>query len=151
MLETSMSSTEPIAEGSDDSQVTSLITQVGNASVMTHLRKEKWQEALSLLQRGGEVATESHPGGDHRGPSWWGLPGATWPGPSQGQDCLFGAGEDHAARAVRCWQETTWPAMKTWQTMPRGGTQMRSTSQLQLTDTNFLPSQRKRKSEDTHW
>ncbi|XP_031953312.1 uncharacterized protein LOC116438473 [Corvus moneduloides] len=55
LLETSMSGTEPIAEGSDDGQVTSPIRQVGNASVMTYLRQAKLWEAQFLLLRGGEA------------------------------------------------------------------------------------------------
>lgn len=46
LLTTSMSGTEPIAEGSDDGQVTSPIRQVGNASAMTYVRKDKPREAL---------------------------------------------------------------------------------------------------------
>lgn len=76
LLETSMSGTEPVSEGSANGQVTSPIRQVGKASVMTYLRKQKPWEVLSLLPRGGGVAARAHPGGD--------LPEAetAWPGPS---------------------------------------------------------------------
>lgn len=75
-------STEPIAEGSDDGQVTSPIREAGNASVMTYLRKEKKTAGRSLFFSGGVVGLPLGP-----------LPR---PGPC-GRGCLFGAGRDHVA------------------------------------------------------
>lgn len=47
LLESSMSGTEPVAEGSGNEQVTNPIGEVGNAAVMTYSRKEKPREVLS--------------------------------------------------------------------------------------------------------